>query len=83
MRIRGHHSADPPTGASPTAEHHHRWWIRGHWRNQAYGPARTLRRPQWIKPFLKGPDGAPISTTSTVRVLGSLRPQTPAGEGSA
>ena len=33
--------------------------VRGHWRNQAYGTNHSLRRPQWIQPFWKGPeDGA-------------------------
>lgn len=30
--------------------------VRGHWRNQAYGPKLTLRRKQWIEPFWKGPE---------------------------
>lgn len=28
--------------------------VRGHWRNQAYGPQHTMRRPKWIHPFFKG-----------------------------
>lgn len=28
--------------------------VRGHWRNQAYGPQRALRRPLWIHPHYKG-----------------------------
>lgn len=32
-----------------------RFVVRGHWRMQAYGPARSLRRRQWIQPFWKGP----------------------------
>lgn len=39
---------------------HHRWIVRGHWRNQAYGSDRKLRRPIWIAPFVKGPEGAPM-----------------------
>lgn len=36
-----------------------RFIVRGHWRNQAHGPERSLRRRQWIEPFWKGPtDGA-------------------------
>lgn len=30
--------------------------VRGHWRSQAHGPGRTLRRPQWIQPHTRGPD---------------------------
>lgn len=29
-------------------------FVRGHWRNQAYGPGRSLRRPKWIRPYPKG-----------------------------
>ncbi len=32
-----------------------RYIVRGHWRNQAHGPGRALRRRQWIQPFFKGP----------------------------
>jgi hypothetical protein len=28
--------------------------VRGHWRNQRFGPGRTQSRPQWIHPFWKG-----------------------------
>ncbi|MFI9331984.1 hypothetical protein ACIGZJ_31135 [Kitasatospora sp. NPDC052868] len=38
---------------------HHRWIVRGHWRNQYY-PSRKTHRPIWIDDHLKGPDGAPI-----------------------
>jgi hypothetical protein len=37
-----------------------RWVVSGHWRNQAYGPAMSLRRPTFIEPHLRGPEGAPI-----------------------
>lgn len=30
------------------------WMVRGHWRNQAHGPERSLRRMQWIEPYSKG-----------------------------
>lgn len=32
-----------------------RFLVRGHWRNQAYGPGRTERRRTWIEPHWKGP----------------------------
>lgn len=32
-----------------------RFTVRGHWRNQAHGEGRALRRRQWIAPFWKGP----------------------------
>ena len=46
-----------------------RVWVTGHWRNQPYGPGRSLRRPVYIHPFLRGPDDAPIKLSTTVRML--------------
>lgn len=46
----------------------HRWVVAGHWRNQAYGPERSLRRKQWIASYVKGPDGAPLLETTRVNV---------------
>jgi hypothetical protein len=36
----------------------HRYIVRGHWRNQPYGPGRAERRKTWIEPHWKGPEGA-------------------------
>lgn len=33
-----------------------RFTVRGHWRNQAYGSRRELRKRIWIQPFWKGPE---------------------------
>lgn len=38
-----------------------RWWVEGHWRQQACGPNRSERRPMWIAPYVKGPEGAPFT----------------------
>lgn len=46
-----------------------RWPVKGHWRNQAYGPGRAYRRPTYIAPFIKGPLGAPLKQGATVHVL--------------
>lgn len=35
-----------------------RHMVSGHWRHQAHGPNRELRRWTWIAPYFKGPDGA-------------------------
>ena len=43
-------------GSSPKVQ----FYVRGHWRNQAYGPQHTLRRQQWIEPFWKGDPEARI-----------------------
>lgn len=37
-----------------------RWKVRGHWRNQPYGPHGSLRRRIWIDEYVKGPEGKPL-----------------------
>lgn len=46
----------------------HRWVVRGHWRNQAHGPGRKLRRPTWVPSYTKGPEGAPLLAREHVHV---------------
>lgn len=43
-----------------------RFFVRGHWRNQAVGPGRKMRKPLWINTFVKGPEGAPLANTTRV-----------------
>ena len=45
-----------------------RWIVRGHWTHQAYGPGRESRRLQYIEPYIKGPEGAPLVATEKVMV---------------
>lgn len=56
--------------ADETASRHyrHRWIVSGHWRQQAYGPQRSLRKPLWIAPHIKGPSGKPLITTPKVHI---------------
>jgi hypothetical protein len=43
---------------------------RGHWKQQAYGPKRGLRRPIYVSEYIAGPDGAPLKARGqTVKVL--------------
>lgn len=49
-------------GSSADRQYRHRWWVGGHWRQQACGPNHADRRPKWIAPYVKGPDGAPLKT---------------------
>lgn len=41
----------------------HRWYVRGHWRWQAYGAGRQERKRIWVNPFIKGPEDAPLIVT--------------------
>ena len=58
--------AEPGDGGG--REYHHRWVVRGHWRQQAHGPGRSLRRTTWVPSYLKGPDGAPLIASEAVFV---------------
>lgn len=53
------HSADE-TGSAGRREWSGRWMVRGHWRQQPYGPKRQDRHWVYIHPFLKGPDDKPL-----------------------
>jgi hypothetical protein len=58
-------------GASTDYEHremHIRFIVRGHWRNQPYGPGNSLRRPVWIKPHYKGPEISELIKNRPYRV---------------
>jgi hypothetical protein len=76
-------ASSQPRPAEPAGTHtrsgrakpEHRYWVSAHERNQAYGPARSLRKKIDIDPFLKGPPDAPIKAATTVRVLGTARAQ--------
>ncbi|MEH1130378.1 hypothetical protein [Micromonospora sp. CPCC 206061] len=57
-----------------------RIWVTGHWRNQAYGPGRTLRRPVYIHPFLRGSEDLPIKLSTTVRILDHRSSGNPGGD---
>lgn len=76
VRIRGSNSTARRAGDDSLAPgggpagREHRWWVRGHWRRQPYGPGRTQRRLIYINPQLRGPQDKPIKATSTVRILG-------------
>lgn len=60
----------PPTGTARTVEWTKRWIVSGHWRQQAWGEGRQLRKPVYIAPHVKGPEGLPLDTSekTTVRV---------------
>jgi hypothetical protein len=46
-----------------------RWPVKGFWRNQACGPGHTQRRPTFVAPHIRGPEGAPLKAGATVKVL--------------
>lgn len=64
-------SENPTSG--PSFRLRHRVIVRGHWRNQAYGPRRSLRRRIWVDEYVKGPDDAPLVVRPTVYRVGNAR----------
>ena len=59
---------DGAEGASGR-QYRRRWWVDGHWRQQACGPGRTQRKPIWVSPYVKGPEGSPLVAKERVHVL--------------
>lgn len=45
-----------------------RWWVRGHWRQQAWGKNRALRKPVWIAPHTAGAADAEVDKRPHVQV---------------
>ena len=59
----GHHEGPSPVLWS------HRWLVRGHPRQQRYGPGRSQVRTIWIQPFVKGPADKPFVVTKKIYSL--------------
>lgn len=59
-----------PAGTS-NIEWSRRWVVNGHWRWQAHGPRRELRRRIWISDFIKGPEGKPLIVSPKIYDLKS------------
>ncbi|MCU1372350.1 MAG: hypothetical protein JWO77_3544 [Ilumatobacteraceae bacterium] len=49
-------AADAPSASRRSLDHQSD--VRGHWRQQAYGPNHSLRRPTWIDDHVRGPAAA-------------------------
>lgn len=56
-------------GEGHEVEWSHRWLVRPHWRQQAYGPERSLRRPILVPPHVKGPADKPLVVKPAVNVV--------------
>lgn len=46
----------------------HQWIVRPHWRQQPYGPQRSLRRATYIDQHVKGPADKPLRLRPSVKV---------------
>lgn len=54
---------------SKEVEWHCQWLVRGHWRQQPYGPGKRMVRPQWIAPHWKGPENMPVKGDTVIGAL--------------
>ena len=52
------HASEQPAGR----EYSRRFWVGGHWRQQACGPNHSQRRPTFVAPYIKGPQDKPLAT---------------------
>lgn len=68
VRIGQKHKQPHSANGHSDREFSHRWIVQGHWRNQAYGEGRALRRPKWIAPYVKGPEDKPLVVRETVNL---------------
>jgi hypothetical protein len=50
-----------------------RFPVRGHWRNQAYGPNRSLRKRKYINDFIKGDESLPMKPGARVPIVRVLK----------
>lgn len=57
---------DTDDGNAPRRRLTTRHVVRGHWTHQPHGPAKSLRRLQWIDDYIRGPEEAPLATRTHV-----------------
>lgn len=57
-------SAAEPAGREYSCQ----WPVVGHWRQQPYGPGRSLRKAIYIQPQIRGPEDKPLRVRDTVKV---------------
>lgn len=50
-------------------EHDHRWWVRGHYKMQPYGPQNSKRKLIFVWPHTKGPTDKPLDKRQRVNVI--------------
>lgn len=60
--------ATPGRGGMSRRKATSRWWVRGHWRQQAWGPGRAFRKPVFIAPHTAGNPDADVDERPSVQV---------------
>lgn len=60
VELRARTATSEPSAAPAGRGYTHRFPVTGHWRQQAYGPNHSWRKPRYIGDYIKGPEGAPL-----------------------
>jgi hypothetical protein len=60
------HDRPTTTNEHQSVNWSHRWIVRGHWRNQPYGPGSELRKLIWVDAHIKGPEDRPLDVRPTL-----------------
>lgn len=50
-------------------EHDHRWWVRGHYKMQPYGPQNSKRKLIFVWPHTKGPADKPVDKRQRINII--------------
>lgn len=60
VELRARAATSEPSATVSGRGYTHRFPVTGHWRQQAYGPNHSWRKPRYIGDYIKGPEGAPL-----------------------
>ncbi|MGH9211706.1 MAG: hypothetical protein ACRD2C_13630 [Acidimicrobiales bacterium] len=68
--IRLNRSSRPAASSEPGAGRDYgcRWIVRAHWRQQAFGPGRSLRKAILVPQHIRGPQDKPLRVRESVKV---------------
>jgi hypothetical protein len=61
-------------------DHDHRWWVRGHYKMQPYGPQSALRKTIYVSPHTAGPEDKPLLELPRVNLIRTDPPSPAADE---
>lgn len=66
--VRDAHAAEQTEQEARSWQLTHRHLVRGHWKTARVGPGRAHRRPVFVPPYIRGPEGAELRPSLRVHV---------------
>lgn len=66
--VRDTHHAEQREQESRAWQLKHRHLVRGHWKTARVGPGRSSRKPVFVPPYIRGPEGAEFRSSTRVHV---------------